>query len=71
MDIHRTTAPMTLVTANNEEVTPTHMGNFRGIPAHVIPSFPDVLLGLNDLLSANHISLANEKEMFIIKNNSD
>ena len=70
MDIHRTTAPMILVTANNEEVTPTYMDNFRGIPNHVVPLFPYVLLGLNDFLSANHISLANEKETFIIENNS-
>ena len=57
---------MTLVTANSAEIQPTDSGDFRGIKSYVVPQFPDILLGLLNLLKTN-FAIATDKEMVIIE----
>ena len=61
---------MQQLTANNQEISPSHSGNFQGLLDQIVPEFSDILLGLSDLLSTKNISLADNQPMFIIKNNS-
>jgi len=62
--------PLTLCTADDSAFSPSNSGIFRGIPSQVVPQFSDIILGLNDLLSAGNISICTDKEMTIIKDSA-
>jgi hypothetical protein len=64
----RPTNPMVLQTASSEEICPTLIGDFRGIDAHLVPDFNNIILGLSDLLT-NNFALATDKDMVVFSKN--
>jgi len=67
-DNHRPTTPMILETASSQEFRPKLVGDFRGLDAHIVPEFNNILIGLSNLLSKNY-ALSTDEDMFVFPKN--